>query len=104
MPSVGEEQLAQHLMIYQLQFEREYRFDPERRWRSDFMIYGNPRILVEVHGGHWVGGRHSRGGKSFEKDAEKQNRAVEMGYRVLTYTTNMIHSGSAIDQIVRMLK
>jgi hypothetical protein len=92
-------------------FEREYRFHPERKWRSDFIAwhpaasqydpeYG--RLLIEIDGGSWVAGRHTRG-TGFEKDAEKLNAAAELGYRVLRYTPRMIESGEALEQIRRIL-
>ena len=100
--SEGEAILEQHLKCYAVGYEREYRFDPNRKWRADFFIA--PNILVEVEGGHWVGGRHSRGGTAFEADAEKYNRATEMGFRILRYTTQQVHRGETIDQLLRMLQ
>jgi very-short-patch-repair endonuclease len=89
-------------------FEREYRFAPPRRWRADFRLaelnYFSPsdELLIEIDGGSWVAGRHTRG-SGFEKDAEKLNAAAELGYRVLRYTPKMIESGEALEQIRRIL-
>lgn len=69
--SQGEEELAQHLKIYGVPFEREFQFDPERKWRSDFLI--EPNILVEVEGGLHTQGRHVRG-KTYEASGEIQPR------------------------------
>jgi very-short-patch-repair endonuclease len=83
---------------------REFRFHPTRRWRADFLIgpeqFAN--LLIEIDGGSWVAGRHTRG-SGFEKDAEKLNAAAELGYRVLRYTPKMIESGEALEQIRRIL-
>jgi len=39
-------------------------------------------LAVEVDGGTWTGGRHTRGA-GFEADCEKLNAAVIAGFRVL---------------------
>jgi very-short-patch-repair endonuclease len=101
---------AELLLAVQLEqagipFEREYRFHPSRKWRADFWVFhhlGKAHVLIEIDGGSWVAGRHTRG-SGFEKDAEKLNAAAELGYRVLRYTPKMIESGEALEQIRRIL-
>jgi very-short-patch-repair endonuclease len=80
---------------------REYRFDPKRRWRADF-AWPELMLLVEVEGGHWVGGRHSRG-SGFDKDAEKYNEAALAGWTVIRVTSTHIKSGEALAWIMRAL-
>lgn len=63
---------------------KEFLFCPSRKWRADF-AYVNERILIEVDGGAFCGGRHNRG-VGFNKDIEKLNTATIMGYSVLRYT------------------
>jgi very-short-patch-repair endonuclease len=99
--SKGEAALELMLKAYQVSFEREYRFAPPRRWRADFALV-EPRILVEVEGGVWSGGRHTTGA-GFEKDAEKYNAATAQGWRVFRYSTGMVTSGEAITQIMGVL-
>jgi very-short-patch-repair endonuclease len=68
--------------------EREYPFAKEamgRKWRFDF-AYVPERIAIEIEGGTWTGGRHSRG-SGIQGDCEKYNAAVLLGWRVLRYTT-----------------
>ena len=88
-------------------YEREFRFAPPRRWRADFMIVARPtwnamlekwdtnRILVEIDGGGYVAGRHSRGA-GIEKDAEKQSAAAILGYRVIRVTPRQVEDGRAL--------
>lgn len=61
----------------------EYRFHPDRKWRADFAI-PSAKILIEIDGGVWSGGRHTRGA-GFLGDMEKLNAAACLGYRVLRF-------------------
>lgn len=76
---------------------REYRFVPDRRWRADF-AWPADRLLVEVEGGTWTNGRHTRG-SGYQADCEKYNAAVLLGWRVLRYTSEQIKSGVAVRDI-----
>ena len=78
-------------------FQREVRFHPTRRWRFDFAWVqpGGGLIAVEIDGGSWIAGRHSRG-KGFEADLEKLNTAVLRGWRVLRFTPAMVEDGRAL--------
>lgn len=80
---------------------REYVFASPRMWRFDFAWWPD-KIAVEVEGGSWIAGRHTRGG-SFEKDCEKYNNAALAGWKVLRVTPHMIEDGTAIDLIRRAL-
>lgn len=79
----------------------EYRFMRERRWRFD-MAWVPERLAVEVEGGVWSRGRHTRG-KGFIADAEKYNEATLAGWRVLRVTGQQIESGQAVEWIRRGL-
>lgn len=63
--------------------ETEFRFHPERKWRFDF-AWPEQKVAVEVDGGVFSGGRHTRG-MGFIRDCEKLNMACEMGWKVLRY-------------------
>jgi very-short-patch-repair endonuclease len=78
--------------------EREFRFHETRRWRFDF-AWPDRKLAVEVDGGVWTRGRHTRGA-GFERDCEKLNEAVLLGWRVLRVTPGMVKLGEA----VRVLK
>ncbi|MDA3321011.1 DUF559 domain-containing protein [Acinetobacter baumannii] len=101
-PSVGEMVLATHLKACKISFEQEYKFHPTRKWRADFLITGT-KILVEVEGGIWSGGRHTRG-KGYLGDMEKYNEAAAMGYKVLRFSTEQVKSGLAIQQIENLVR
>jgi len=81
--------------------EREYRFHPKRFWRMDF-AWPAAMLAVEVDGGVWAQGRHSRGA-GYIADCEKLNEATLLGWRVLRVTGQHIDDGSAIDWIRRAL-
>jgi hypothetical protein len=68
--------------------EKEYRFHPERKWRFDF-AHLESWTAIELEGGVWSHGAHSRG-KGFTEDCEKYNAAQALGWRVYRYTTDMI--------------
>ena len=97
-----EELLFQHIKLVGLpEPEREYRFAPPRRFRADF-AYPERKLLIEVEGGVWTRGRHTRGA-GYTSDAEKYNLATVKGWRVLRFTGDMIKNGSAIDTIEKVL-
>ncbi|MFH7767832.1 hypothetical protein [Acinetobacter sp. BSP-28] len=99
--SEGEAKLARDLKALKINFEQEFKFHPKRKWRADFHLVGK-MILVEVEGGIWSGGRHTRG-KGYIGDMEKYNAAVMMGYQVIRFSTEQVKSGLAIQQIEKMV-
>lgn len=74
--------------------ESEYRFSPPRQWRFDF-AWPSEKLAVEIQGGTWSRGRHSRG-KGQEADCEKLSRAAVLGWRVLLVTGDQVRDGRAI--------
>jgi very-short-patch-repair endonuclease len=100
--SAGEEAFAQHCRAYGLAPEREYRFHSERKWRFDF-AFPDKKIGVEIEGGTWTSGRHSRG-TGYEKDLCKYNAAVREGWKVLRFSTRMATSGEAIEEVSATLR
>ena len=106
--SPAETLLAVQLEQAGIPFEREYRFHPTRRWRADFRVYCLADhvcpngILVEIDGGGYVAGRHSRGA-GMEKDAEKQSAAAILGYRVIRVTPRQVEDGRALSWIRQAL-
>ena len=94
MKSALEEILALQFRVYELTPEREHRFAPGRRWRFDF-AWPKERVAVEVEGGVWTRGRHTRG-SGFVGDLEKYNAAALLGWIVIRVTGNMVRSGEAV--------
>lgn len=80
---------------------REVRFIEHRRWRADF-AWPDKLLIVEVEGGVWMNGRHTRG-KGFEADCEKYNEAALAGWNVIRVTSTHIRTGEALDWIRRAL-
>ena len=66
----------------------EHRFHPTRKWRFDYAI-PSAKVAVEIDGGVWTGGRHSRGAGQI-KDMEKLNAAAIYGWRVLRFTPQQL--------------
>lgn len=79
----------------------EVEFHPDRRWRFDFAWSGY-RVALEVEGGTWVKGRHTRG-KGYAADCEKYSEAAILGWLVIRVTGDMIRNGKALDLISRAI-
>lgn len=71
-------------------------------WRFDF-AWPDKKLAVEVEGGSWTGGRHTRG-KGFSDDCQKYAEAVLLGWKVLRFTSDQIDSGYAGGAIERFFK
>lgn len=124
-----EEMLALELTAKGIEFQREYRFYPQRRWRYDFFLESEDkykdwpeppfgvnllppeeppkkRILVDVQGGLYAGkasrGKHARP-EGYANDAEKMFRAQMLGYTVIYATAEMIRSGRTVEMIKEAL-
>jgi len=85
--------------------EREHCFAKSigRRWRFD-EAWPARKVAVELEGGVYSGGRHVRP-EGFEKDCEKYNAAVSLGWRVLRFTTTALRMDpiGCIDQVKELL-
>lgn len=100
--SKGEQTLGMQLKALKIAFKSEFRFHPTRKWRADFYIE-DTKLLIEVEGGIWSGGRHTRG-KGYLGDMEKYNAATALGYQVFRFSTEQVVSGFAIKQIEELVR
>lgn len=101
VPNEFEAKLARELKTLKIKFEQEFYFHPDRKWRADFHLI-DKKILVEIEGGIWSGGRHTRG-KGYIGDMEKYNAATMMGFQVIRFSTDQVKSGHAIQQLEKMV-
>lgn len=76
-------------------------YDKPRAFRCDF-AWPARRLIVEVEGGVFTNGRHTRG-SGFTKDIEKYNLLVEYGWKLLRFSRREVTSGEALNVIVRTL-
>lgn len=74
---------------------KEYKFHPERRWRFDYAVPAY-KIALEVEGGVWTQGRHTRP-QGFLGDIEKYNAATLMGWRVFRTTPTDLYRTATIN-------
>ena len=93
-PSVGERVLINQLTAMKIEFTTEFKFHSQRKWRADFRIDNYP-ILIEVEGGSWSGGRHTRG-LGFKADCEKYSHAAIDGWLVIRATTEQVKQGHCL--------
>jgi len=82
-------------------YERQFRIHPERRFMADF-YFPAARLVVEVDGGGWVNGRHSRG-KGIESDAQKSWYIALMPARLMRVTPAQIKDGTALAAIMETI-
>ena len=77
---------------------KEFQFHPTRKWRFDYAVPSR-KVALEVEGGAWTGGRHTRA-QGFIADMEKYNTAALFGWRVLRVIPDDLLSGSTL-QLLR---
>lgn len=76
----------------------EHRFHPTRRWRIDIAVTRRERtrkLAIEIDGGVWVQGRHTRG-TGVLKDNEKMAHLAMDGWLFLRVTPQQVTSGQAL--------
>jgi hypothetical protein len=91
-----------HLKELGLDFQAEYRFHPRRKWRWDYIlgskidgVFARNGISVEIEGGFYrgVGGHNSING--LQRDMDKQNAGVMLGWRPLRFSSADVLRGRA---------
>lgn len=76
---------------------KEHRFHPIRKWRFDYAI-PEFKIAIEIDGGVWTQGRHTRP-QGYLNDMEKFNAAAAMGWVVLKFTPDSQHTAATLNII-----
>jgi hypothetical protein len=75
----------------------EHVFALPRKWRFD-VAWLNEKIALEIEGGTFAGGRHTRGA-GFRADMEKYNRAVLLGWRVVRVLPEQLVTPSTFEML-----
>lgn len=83
------------------EFVRNHRFHPVRRWTLDF-AWPAYLVALEIQGGIWIGGAHARP-VNIERDMEKHNALLDLGWRCYQFTPKQVTQGVAVQHIERVL-
>ncbi len=77
----AEEAFERALNVLEIKYEKTFQFKSTKHWRFDFHLIEH-RILVEISGGPWSGGRK---GKLKDKawSMDRYDIAEDMGYTVV---------------------
>ena len=70
----------------------------KRKFRADFLC-PKLRLIIEINGGQFNSGRHTRGGKGYETDLTKLNLAQMNGYKIIQFTYQMLERGEHLTLI-----
>jgi len=80
----------------------QYKFHETRGWLLDFAL-PRWRVGVEIHGGIFSQGGHSRGARQI-KDWEKLNEAQLAGWILITVPTDAVKKGEALVLVERAVR
>lgn len=81
---------------------KEYRFAPDRRFKADYAL-PQVKVLIEVEGGVFTSGRHTRGA-GYISDLEKYNLAALLGFRVYRFTPEQVIKGEAMSFLRKAMR
>lgn len=82
---------------------QEFLFHPKRKWRLDF-AWPDQKIAVEYHG---IFGAHKAGHqavKSLQRDYEKANEAILLGWTYLVITAETVNNNKGLEWLEKALK
>lgn len=80
---------------------QEYQFCPGRKWRFDW-AWPEYKVSLEIEGGVWIKGRHTRG-LGYTKDLEKYSEAAILGWCVIRVTPKQMNNLEATELVARAL-
>ncbi len=81
----AEEEFTETLDNLEIKYEKKFQFKSTKHWRFDFHLIEH-RILVEIAGGPWSGGRKGKL-KNKAWSLDRYDVAEEMGYKVVRIET-----------------
>lgn len=84
------------------EFIPEFRFSEQRKWRFDYAQIES-KTAIEVEGGIFSQGRHTRG-KGYKNDMEKYNNAIVLGWVVLRFTPGQMNESKTFEMIKTVIK
>ena len=79
----------------------ELAFAKPRRWRFDY-AWPDQRVALEVEGGAFTQGRHTRG-VGFLGDCEKYSEAAARGWLIVRVPPNELHTQRTLDWVERAM-
>ncbi|TDM66570.1 hypothetical protein C5B72_03435 [Acinetobacter sp. KU 011TH] len=85
----AEEELTEVLDNLEIKYEKKFQFKSTKHWRFDFHLIEH-RILVEIAGGPWSGGRMGKL-KNKAWSLDRYDMAEEMGYTIVRIETTARH-------------
>lgn len=95
--------LCKYLKLVGIQgWTREYKAIPGRQFRID-IAFPELKVAVEVMGGTWSDGRHTRGA-GYATDCEKACLLAGLGWRYLPVTSEQVRTGQALKWVEKALK
>ena len=80
----------------------EHSFFLGRKWRIDFAIV-DMEIGIEIEGGVWTCGAHTRG-KGFIEDMEKYNAAATLGWVILRFTPQDLNKITTFEIVKKVVE
>ena len=97
--------LAQEVELNLLElpgYKKEHIFHPTRKWRFDY-AWLDIKVALEIHGGVFTNGRHTRGA-GFTEDKVKMNEAQLLGWIVIEATTKQVKDGQMLNWITQAIE
>ena len=80
----------------------EYKLSHDRRWRLDF-AWPYVKVAIEIEGGIFSFGRHTRG-LGFFNDMAKMNMAQRLGWDVYRFTPEQLDKNMEIERYPKTYK
>lgn len=96
------------LRAVKINYQTQFKWNSGRKWRADFYVWPGPgdrtgiEILVEIQGGTWQQGRHTRG-RGYQEDCAKLAEAQLAHYTIFFGTAKHIKSGELLRWVERAL-